>query len=123
MVLIVDVANVMGSRPDGWWRDRAGAARRYVDQVRSAVASGALDPPVTLVVEGRARAGVEPGHAGDGVEVVHAAGSGDDTIAALAAQHGEGATVVTADRGLAARVRQTGGQVIGPAWLLARLPD
>ena len=24
--LVVDVANVLGSRPDGWWRDRAGAA-------------------------------------------------------------------------------------------------
>ena len=27
-VLVVDGANVVGSRPDGWWKDRAGAARR-----------------------------------------------------------------------------------------------
>ena len=25
VTIVVDVANVMGSRPDGWWRDRAGA--------------------------------------------------------------------------------------------------
>jgi len=28
VTIVVDVANVMGSRPDGWWRDRAGAAVR-----------------------------------------------------------------------------------------------
>ncbi|MGB7447512.1 MAG: hypothetical protein WA892_00115 [Ornithinimicrobium sp.] len=32
-VLIVDAANVIGSSPDGWWRDRAGAARRLHDQL------------------------------------------------------------------------------------------
>jgi hypothetical protein len=32
-VLVVDGANVVGSRPDGWWRDRAGAARRLRDQL------------------------------------------------------------------------------------------
>jgi hypothetical protein len=122
-VLIVDVANVVGSRPTGWWRDRAGAARQFAERVQRAVAGGAVDAPVVLVVEGKARPGVPSGAAGDGVEAVHAAGSGDDAIAGLAAEHGSDATVVTADRGLAARVRQTGGQVVGPTWLLTRLPD
>jgi hypothetical protein len=38
--IVVDVANVMGSRPDGWWRDRAGAAVRLHDQIAELAASG-----------------------------------------------------------------------------------
>ncbi len=119
-MLVVDAANVIGSRPDGWWRDRAGAADRFVDRVRRAVDDGRIDAPVTIVLEGRSRAGVEEGHFGD-VEIVHAPGEGDDTIVAVAARH-ERPTVVTADRGLAARVRAAGGDVVGPTWLLDRLP-
>ena len=107
-MLIVDVANVVGSRPTGWWRDRAGAGRRFAEQVQRAVATGAVGAPVTLVVEGKARDGVASGDAGDGIAVVHAPRSGDDTIAEISAVHGTAATVVTADRGLAARVRQSG---------------
>ena len=29
-VLLVDVANTVGARPDGWWRDRAGATARLL---------------------------------------------------------------------------------------------
>src|SRR5581483_1285453 len=54
-VLLVDAANVVGSRPDGWWRDRPGAARRLYDAIRSAVADGRLEGPVVVVVEGQAR--------------------------------------------------------------------
>lgn len=39
-VLIVDGANVVGSRPDGWWRDRAGATARLRDQLAAAGARG-----------------------------------------------------------------------------------
>ena len=53
-VLIVDGANVVGSRPDGWWRDRAGAARRLHDQL--SVASLPQDE-VVLVLEGEAKRG------------------------------------------------------------------
>jgi len=122
-VLIIDAANVIGSRPTGWWRDRAGAARGFAARVRSAVVDGNLETPVVLVVEGQARAGVEAGGTDDGVEVVHASGSGDDTIAVLAAEHGDRAVVVTADRELARRVRASGADVVGPRWLLDRLPD
>jgi hypothetical protein len=124
-VLVVDAANVIGSRPDGWWRDRPGTARTFVAGVRSAVAAGAIDAPVVVVLEGRARDG-EPEGTADGVEVVHAPASGDDTIAglaALAARAGTGVTVVTADRGLAGRVRTEGAAVVGPRWLLDRLAD
>ena len=40
MTIVVDVANVMGSRPDGWWRDRAGAAVRLHAQIARLAASG-----------------------------------------------------------------------------------
>jgi hypothetical protein len=120
-VLVIDAANVIGSRPTGWWRDRAGAARSFTDRVRAAVAEGRLSPPVTLVLEGRARPGADEGDAG-GVRVVHAPGEGDDTIAAVAADHHE-AVVVTADRGLIERVRRTGAEVRGPGWLLDQLGD
>jgi hypothetical protein len=122
-MLVVDAANVVGSVPDGWWRDRPGAARRLVTRIQNAVASGELDG-VIVVLEGAARDGVPTGSVGPAapkqgtVKVVHAPGVGDDTIAALA---GPGVTVVTADRGLADRVRAAGGKVVGPSWLLERL--
>ena len=126
-MLVVDAANVIGSRPDGWWRDRPAAAGRFVGRVRGATADGRLDAPVTVVVEGRARAGAEVGDA-DGVAVVHAIGSGDDEIVVVAAAavtssppDGDGVVVVTADRALADRVRAVGADVVGPRWLLDRL--
>lgn len=118
-MLVIDAANVIGSRPTGWWRDRSGAARRFTEQVRAAVAEGRLGTPIVLVLEGQATRGVGEGSA-DGVEVVHAPGEGDDTVAGLARQH-RGALVVTADRGLAQRVRAVDGEVVGPSWLLDRL--
>jgi hypothetical protein len=120
-VLVIDAANVIGSRPTGWWRDRPGAALRFTEQVRATVAAGRLDRPVTVVLEGQARRGVVESDV-DGVAVVHAPGEGDDTIASLAAIHDD-VVVVTADRGLAARVRAADGTVVGPSWLLDRLVD
>jgi uncharacterized protein YaiI (UPF0178 family) len=120
-MLVIDAANVIGSRPTGWWRDRAGAARSFAERVRATVTSGRLDPPVTLVLEGRARAGVDESDV-DGVEVVHARGEGDDTIVAIAEAH-RGAVVVTADRRLADRVRAADAEVVGPRWLLDQLVD
>ena len=120
-MLVIDAANVIGSRPTGWWRDRPGAAQRFTEQVRATVTVGALESPVTVVLEGQFRRGAAEADI-DGVVVVHAPGEGDDTIAAVAAAHDE-AVVVTADRGLAERVRAAGGTVVGPNWLLDRLAD
>jgi hypothetical protein len=100
VVILIDAANVMGSRPDGWWRDRAGAARRLVAEVRAAVAAGRLSPPVVVVLEGRARSGVDEGD-GDGVRVVHAPGAGDDELARLAAEPGDGRAITEPDAGRA----------------------
>lgn len=120
-VLLVDAANVIGSRPTGWWRDRPAAARDLVRRVRQAVAEGELPQPVVVVLEGQAKRGVDEGVA-EGVEVVHAPGHGDDTIALLAAERHAPVVLVTADRGLAARARLTGAEVVGPTWLLDKLP-
>jgi hypothetical protein len=120
-MLVIDAANVIGSRPTGWWRDRPGAARRFTERVRATVTAGRLDPPVTLVLEGRARAGADEAVV-DGVEVVHAPGEGDDTIAAIAEAHRE-VIVVTADRELAERVRAANAEVVGPTWLLDQLVE
>ncbi|MFL6206899.1 MAG: hypothetical protein ACJ739_16275 [Acidimicrobiales bacterium] len=122
-MLVIDAANVIGSRPTGWWRDRPGAARTFTQRVRATVAAGHLEPPVTIVLEGQAKRGAEEGVV-DGVEVVHAPGDGDDTIATIAIAAGaqqRKVVVVTADRGLAQRVRDADGEVVGPTWLLDRL--
>ena len=83
--------------------------------------AGRLGAPVPIVVEGRARAGADEADV-DGVEVVHAPGEGDDTIAAIAEAHLE-VIVVTADRKLAERVRAANAEVVGPSWLLDQLVD
>jgi hypothetical protein len=59
--LLVDAANVIGSRPDGWWRDRPGAAARLLSTLAAALRSGALTSPVVVILEGAARAGAPAG--------------------------------------------------------------
>jgi rRNA-processing protein FCF1 len=73
-----------------------------------------------MVLEGAARGGVEEGVA-DGVTIVHAPGEGDDTLARLAATAGAPVVLVSADRGLGARVRGSGAEVVAPSWLYDRL--
>jgi hypothetical protein len=119
MLLLVDAANVVGSVPDGWWRDRAGAATRLRDALGPVAESGlpGCPPPleVVLVVEGAARSVAS----GPGVRVVAAAGSGDDTIVDLlrAERGNRPAAVITADRGLRRRVAEEGAAVYGPSTL------
>ena len=120
-MLLIDAANVVGSRPTGWWRDRAGAARTFVDQIRAAVDSGRIAQPVVVVLEGKARAGVPDGLSDD-VTILHAAGSGDDMLVDVVAQTSDQqVTLVTADRNLRRRVEALGGDVVGPRWLLELL--
>jgi 8-oxo-dGTP pyrophosphatase MutT (NUDIX family) len=146
LTVIVDAANVIGSRPDGWWRDRAGAARRLVTSLTELAGAGITDVPAAaglpapacwlpdfvVVLEGQARA-ADPGPAagaadgaaaaaGDGrLRVVSAPGSGDDTIAKLAGElHGR-RLVVTADRELRGRCEAAGALVTGPRWLTGLL--
>jgi predicted RNA-binding protein with PIN domain len=120
-VLIVDGANVVGSRPDGWWRDRAGAARRLQEQLASAALP---HDEVVLVLEGAARRGVPPGQDGR-LRIVHALGSGDDAIVEAVRTQVDiddgDVTVVTADRALQDRVEAAGAKIVSPSWLLDQL--
>jgi predicted RNA-binding protein with PIN domain len=120
MVLIVDGANVVGARPDGWWKDRPGAAARLHEALLTADVPG---DPVVLVLEGHAKQGVRPGRDGHLV-TVHAPRDGDATIVAearAAVESGAEVRVVTADRALAARLAAVGAGTVGPSWLLDRL--
>jgi hypothetical protein len=114
-VIVVDAANVVGSRPDGWWRDRRGATERLRDEIAGLAAAGvdgSGPARVVLVVEGAAR-GVAPTQT---VEVVEADGSGDDAIVAVVAGRtpGSDCVVVTADRDLRRRVAELGARAVGP---------
>ncbi|MGW9176816.1 NTP pyrophosphohydrolase [Streptomyces decoyicus] len=122
-MVIVDAANVVGSVPDGWWRDRHGAAERLRDalgQYADKGLPGLVAPPVevVLVVEGAAR-GVE---SVEGVRVVPASGSGDDRIVQLVAEEcaDRDCVVVTADRELRERVQALGARVTGPRTVWGR---
>ncbi|MER6997045.1 NTP pyrophosphohydrolase [Streptomyces sp. NPDC000410] len=115
ILLIVDAANVVGSVPDGWWRDRFGATLRLRDGLVTFAREGIPGHPgpaeVVLVVEGRAR-GVE---SLPEVRVESAPGSGDDHIVELVrAAPDRIRVVVTADRGLRERVEELGAECAGP---------
>ncbi len=115
--LVVDGANVVGSRPDGWWRDRAGAAARL--HGRLAVADTSYDE-IVLVLEGQAKAGVPRGKDAH-LRTVHAARDGDQAItdeARTLRERGDDVVVITADRGLQLRVEALGCRTMSPSWLL-----
>jgi hypothetical protein len=129
VVLLVDVANVMGSRPDGWWRDRSAAATRLLGELVPMTGTEVPLPPepggtvritdVRAVLEGKAKGAERPA----GVSVVDAENDGDSEIVAEAsrlAAAGKVPLVVTADRGLRGRLPE-GCLVAGPGWLIRLL--
>jgi len=118
--LIVDASNVMGSRPDGWWRDRPAALRRLHRRLVLLAATGAA---VTLVLD---RPDLSEGST-NGMTVVwpHRSGrdAADDRIVDLvgAASDPAALEVVTADRALRTRVEALGARTSGPRVLHMRL--
>jgi hypothetical protein len=146
--LVVDAANVVGSRPDGWWRDRAGAARRLAGSIVAVLVSRPDD--LVELLDGTAPSSASAGTAGQEpalqvhlvlegaagkvddlpthplLDVVHAPADGDSAIVALveglAGESGR-VLVVTADRELRERVRAAGAEVTGPGAFRAALPD
>ena len=134
-LLIVDAANVVGARPDGWWKDRPAAAGRLRGGLSSlaALGGGATGgglgrtrwfADMTMVLEGEARS-LE---ADDGpIAVVEAARDGDgELVAEVSRQIAAGraaadVTVVTSDRELADRVGALGATVQGAGWLWAQV--
>ena len=139
--IVVDMANVVGSRPDGWWRDRPAANEalraRILELSRRGLAASTLPdgfppgslervfPDWDLVVEGEASTLTPPAPTEwweRQIRVVAATGAGDDEIvtqADVGVTDGRNVIVVTADRGLRARL---GSAVpVGPQWLLDQL--
>ncbi len=119
-VWLVDGMNVIGSRPDGWWRDRPGAQRHLAEELGAwAQRSGER---VAVVFDGAPHAIDAPG-----VEVRFATRRGrdaaDDDIAGwvAGAQDPGSIRVVTSDRELARRVADAGGDVVAPSALRRRL--
>jgi hypothetical protein len=147
--LVVDAANVVGSVPDGWWRDRPGAARRLAGRIVAVLVARPEDlldglagrPPtstetagsdpseaavqVHLVLEGAA-SGVDDLPTHPLLDVVHAPADGDSAIVDLVAGLAGGpdrVVVVTADRGLRERATAAGAEVAGPGAFLDALPQ
>jgi predicted RNA-binding protein with PIN domain len=120
---LVDGLNVIGTRPDGWWRDRHGAMVRLVEQLeRFAAASG---EEVTVVFEKPP----SPPIASTVVEVAHAPrarpdAADDEIVRRLHDDRDPGdVRVVTSDRRLAEQVGAAGAVVEPAARFRRRLEE
>jgi predicted RNA-binding protein with PIN domain len=118
---VIDAMNVIGSRPDGWWRDRAGAIERLVAQLDGW--AGETGERITVVLEQPPRQRLDA----ERVEVAWAPRPGpnsadreivrrlDDWLA------DDEVTIVTSDRELAERARGFGAEIEPAATFRARL--
>jgi len=120
---LVDGMNVIGTRPDGWWRDRDAAMLRLVDMLeRWAAASG---EDVTVVFERKP----SPPIRSTVIDVLHApkpkANAADDEIVRLLRDDPNPAAVlvVTSDRWLADRARAAGATVFGADSFRTRIEE
>jgi predicted RNA-binding protein with PIN domain len=120
---LIDGMNVIGTRPDGWWKDRDAAMLRLVDLLERWAAAGGDD--VTVVFERPPR----PPIRSTVVDVRHApkpkANSADDEIVRLLAEEPDpaGVRVVTSDRWLADRASALGASVEGAQTFRTRLDE
>jgi hypothetical protein len=124
VVLLVDIANVMGARPDGWWHDRAAAATRLLSGLEPLNGAEVTLPAglgtvritdVHAVLEGAAKRAEGPA----AVSVLRAERDGDSEIVEEADRltaSGKIPLVVTADRGLRGRLPER-ALIVGPGWL------
>lgn len=121
-MLIVDGNNVMGTTPDGWWRDRPAAVRRLLARLQCYAGSSGLR--IVLVLDVPQPDLPVGDHAG--VEVRYPSRGGrnaaDEHIVALVPDLGPAPVeVVTSDRALATEVLGLGAPVIGAREFLIRL--
>jgi predicted RNA-binding protein with PIN domain len=121
---IVDGMNVIGTEPDGWWRDR-GAARRRLVEILAPLSGPGVE--IDVVFDGRPSAGEEDQAAATSLRVSFAPGgrnSADDVIVEMVRglERPSDTTVVTSDRALVERVRQLGAGIEGAKAFRARLP-
>ncbi|MBI5107003.1 MAG: DUF188 domain-containing protein [Solirubrobacterales bacterium] len=103
MTWLVDGMNVIGARPDGWWRDRTAAMARLVAELDAFARRTGGE--VAVVLDGRLRDVGTP----ERVAVAFAPVADD----ALAARARPGDVVVTSDAALAERARAAGAAVEG----------
>lgn len=122
----MDASNVVGARPDGWWRDRARALHRLLDEIARWRAE--VGEPVLVVADGHPSAWVLEGTL-DGVHVRYAHSTdrdaADDEIVRVVAGHDRPDTLVvaTSDRRLVERVRRLGASTEGAARFRERIED
>ncbi|WP_112241392.1 hypothetical protein [Kribbella monticola] len=121
-LIVVDAANVVGSRPDGWWRDRPGAARRLLDKLTTLAPKLSEPVEIVVVLEGAARRAMDDAPPLGDLQVVLADHEGDDTIVdvvktAAITDPDRPITVITADRALRDRIKAHGAEPEGPRWL------
>ncbi|MGH2834101.1 MAG: NYN domain-containing protein [Solirubrobacteraceae bacterium] len=111
MRVIVDAMNVIGARPDGWWRDRHAAMVGLVEQLERFSAS--CEDDVTVVFERPPR----PPIASSLIEIAcapraHRDSADDEIVRRVSTERGpQSIRVVTSDKTLAARVLAAGAQV------------
>lgn len=134
--LVVDTANVLGVVPDGWWKDRAGAAGRLLAAMGrlslTGVPAGVLGlpadcwyPEIAAVLEGQARS-ADPGEHPASLRIIRADGSGDDAVLAEAQEllgRGRRVTVATSDQELTNRCLRAGASVLGSGTFRALLEN
>ena len=122
--LVVDAMNVIGTRPDGWWRDRPGAARRLIGALQTFAAR--RGDQIAVVLDGRPLPDFPEG-VHDGVLVAYARRGGrdaaDDRIVEEVGRDRDppSLVVVTSDQGLQSRVHALGARTEGASQLLSDL--
>ena len=122
--LVVDAMNVIGTRPDGWWRDRAGASRRLIGALQEYASRGG--DRIAVVLDGRPLPDYPEG-VHDGVLVAYARRGGPDAADDRIVEEVEhdrdpsSLVVVTSDQGLRARVHALGARTEGASQLLTDL--
>jgi predicted RNA-binding protein with PIN domain len=118
---LVDASNVIGSRPDGWWRDREGATERLLSALREF--AGPDDDVVVVLDAGRASWAGRSGALEVAIAPRRGRNAADDEIARRLEADDDPASVrvVTSDNDLAARARALGASVVGGGEFRRRL--
>ena len=117
---LIDGMNVIGSRPNGWWRDRRGAIHEFTERVAEFVALSG--DSATVVFDGK------PFSLPAEIDIVFAPGgrnAADDAIVGIVSDDREpfAVTVVTSDRELARRVQGRGAGTLAASTFLRHLED
>ena len=124
--VIIDAMNVIGSRPDGWWRDRGRAVRQLVKRLQQLAHADGVD--LTVGIDGQPLKDLPEGVAG-GVQLLYATRRGpnaaDERILDFIRTHASPASLslITSDRGLRESAEALGARVGSPQMLLERLDE